>query len=71
MPIHTEKEELTSQSCFIEARNLSKSIANLIRLEISRSQGSPVDDDISAEIDTLTYNELKMKKCILKQVKSD
>lgn len=63
------KENLTKESCFIEARNVTNNILKLVQLEVSRSRGIPVDDDIEHESDSLTYNNLKLKKCILKQTK--
>lgn len=57
-----------NQLCFEEANNVSNSIARLIRLEIRRSNGDNVDDDIENEINSLTNKELSMKKCILRQV---
>ena len=69
MAYDLRKEDLTNEPCFIEARNVTVNILKLIRLEIDRSKGVPVDDEIEYESDSLIYNNLKLKKCILRSAK--
>ena len=64
------KEDLTKEPCFIEARNVTNNILKIVQLEINRSKGFPVDDEIQYESDSLTYNNLRLKKCILRSIKS-
>ncbi len=68
MAYDLRKEDLIHEPCFIEAKNVTNTILKLIRLEIDRSKGVPVDDEIEYESDSLIYNNLKLKKCILKSV---
>lgn len=59
-------EQLIKEKCYIESSNVTKNIARMIRFEIQRSQGVPVDDDIFHESEMLTHNHLKFKKCMLR-----
>lgn len=68
MPYELRKEDLTKETCFIEARNVTNNILKLMELEINRSKGFPVDDEIEYESNSLTYNNLRLKRCILKEV---
>ncbi len=63
------KEDLIKESCFIEARNVTNNILKIVQLEIDRSKGYPVDDEIEHESNSLTYNNLRLKKCILRSIK--
>lgn len=62
-------ERLIKEPCYIESSNITKNIARMIRYEIQRSQGIPVDDDLFHETEQLTHNHLKLKKCMLKHIK--
>lgn len=67
MAYRLEKEDLIKESCFIEARNVTNDIAKLVNLMIDSSKGVPVEDQIEHEMNSLTYDNLKLKKCILRE----
>lgn len=67
MAYRLEKEDLIKESCFIEARNVTNDIAKLVDLMIDSSKGIPVEDQIEHEMTSLTYDNLKLKKCILRE----
>lgn len=64
-----EIQQLMKEPCFIEAHNVSESVMKLIKLEVDRSKGMFTDEeDIDIELDNLTANELRLKRCILRQI---
>ncbi len=62
----TEEKELTKESCYIEPRNVTNNIARIIALAIDKSRGIPVEDQLEGEITELTANNLRFKRCILR-----
>ena len=65
----TEEIELTKESCYIESRNISNNIIRLIGLAIDQSKGIPNEDQLDGEITELTANNLRFKRCILRNAK--
>ena len=65
----SEEKELIKESCYIESRNVTNNIARIVALAIDKSNGLPVEDQLDSEIVELTANNLRFKRCILRDVR--
>lgn len=64
------RENVIHEACYTESEDIVSSILRLIRLKIDQSKGIPVDDEIEVESKRLVGEELRLKRCILKEAKT-